>query len=287
VPANVATPQKPTEAKSPTEYLYTVPVGSAGQRELQAEQRLYETQVPSEAQREAITKRVADIQNAGAQAQANRAGMLELADVGMRPDGWLTTGAGLNNRLQLAQTINTLGRMAGFNIGVNPDELAAGETSRKLFQARVASQAQQMGERSAIALPLLSEGIVNGSLSPEAIKTMLADMMIYDQRQIDQAAYAKKYAQGAQGIFPVGANVINAFNQDFGEDHYRREKKALMDVMTPTTVPGTNQKASPMHFLINPRAGETYPEIVKRLTPAVFEQVYGPGTYRYIAGRVN
>jgi len=287
LPKGVALPDKPTEATNPSEYLYTVPVRSAGQREMDAERNLYQETVPDEATRGRIREYVQSLKNAGNTAQSNRAALLELADNAVRPDGWLTSGAMIEDRQQLASIINTAMRIAGFKEQFDPKELAASEIARKAFFGRVAEQARGMGERSAIALPLLEQGIVNGKLSPDTIKTMIADLFVADQKAVDLAAYAKKYEQGAGGIFPLGANVVNAFNQDFGEDHYRRERNMLMDVMTPNKVPGADQKASPLHFMINPHAGEQFPDMVKKLTPAVFERVYGPGMYRYITGRVN
>jgi hypothetical protein len=278
LPPNVATFGKHTEAKTPTDYSFQIPIGSKGQEILNRERTYTRTAIPSPEESKTASSNINDAIKAASAAQENRSALLELAQTAITPEGILATGPGSDARAKLVQIANLALRMVGADPN-SPDGRTLGqlddrEIANKLMNAQVQARSQQMGERAVSALHVLAAGMPNQNLSPETLRKMIADLLVFEQRKIDLGAYAARYRSQDAGPWQVGRDVVQAFNTDYGADHYLKERDALIQAMEPTQV--GERKTYAFREITNPN-----------VTPVVWERRFGPGTYRYITGGVQ
>jgi len=286
-----AAPGIPSKATTPGEYSYTVPIGPVGSTIARDEANY--AAIHGDVNRENINKNLEEINNRAAISQDGRQKMLELLANMVRPSGPLATGAGIEDRANVMNLVDTWARSSGLdkympNGWGNSGALTQQQVAEKLILAQSALEARGMGERALGAIPLLLSANANNSMTPEAIKQILADSLIGSQRDIERAAYARKYVSTTP--LGIGLNINQAFDADHNISSYYRDRSALMSMMTPTDRLMTEDKQphSPVQFILGSPGTEKSPNAQKAFrNPADIERFYkNPGLYRYFSPQV-
>jgi hypothetical protein len=223
---------------------------------------------------------------------------LELAQNLIR-SGFLAPGKGISGREQLMSVAQTVSDI--FGLGKIDPNLPATQISEKLITQAVGQQTAALGQHAQSALRMLAQGFANQNMSSTALQELLADVLVEGQKSIDLDAYNQKYRQEMASQYPgVGTRVRQAFENEYNEDFWLNEKKALIKMMQFPTAPKGANPANPSYSIsafqhvrgdprsrsMTPKAnpeGKTYQEIYN---PAYVEKHYGPGIYRYFSGNV-
>jgi hypothetical protein len=296
---NASTPENrvTTTAKNPNDYTYTAGIGKNGSSMQQEEiARLNSGAVNTNEARQSANKISEEIQQDAKNAAFEKPKILELAQNLIR-DGFLASGAGINQRTDIVSLAQTFANVLG--LGQIDRNLAPAQISEKLITQLVGQQTAALGQRAQSALVTLAKGFAQQNMSPAALRELLADALIENQKNIDLNAYTPKYQQSADQYPGIGTRVREAFNNDYNGDFWRNEKHKLIKLMEFPTVPNGKNSANPyykvspfQHIMGDPRskaitpedtsAGNTYQEIYN---PNFVETYYGPGIYRYFSGR--
>lgn len=295
---NASTPENrvTTTAKNPNDYTYTAGIGKNGLSMQQEEiARLNSGAVNTNEARQSANKISEEIQQDAKNAAFEKPKILELAQNLIR-DGFLATGAGINQRTDIVSLAQTFANVLG--LGEIDRNLAPAQISEKLITQLVGQQTAALGQRAQSALVTLAKGFAQQNMSPAALRELLADALIENQKNIDLNAYVPKYQQAADQYPGIGTRVREAFNNDYNGDFWRNEKHKLIKLMEFPTVPNGKNSANPyykvsplQHIMGAPQsraitpgdtsAGNTYQEIYN---PNFVETYYGPGIYRYFSG---
>ena len=130
--------------------------------------------------------------------------------------------------------------------------------------------------------------MANSTLDSGAVKSIIADLLISNQRDIDINAYAKNYRDigSRETGMQVGAPafVESAFNTDHGLAQQQEDKLHLMHLMTPQ--PGLGG-ISPLNYIIQSPETSKYPDKRQYFSSPKNIEINHPGTYRYFSTAVQ
>jgi hypothetical protein len=268
-------PGKSSQAQTPDKYSYTIPIGKNGA--IVAHQD--EATLPvSDAERATI---YGPIRQSASQAQAQKSQLLEMAATMGQPGGFLASGAAFDPRLAGASLFNTLSRLYGAPSDDLPlnGPLTQAQIAQKLAVTQAAAQAKGLGDRANSAISTLSAGLANNNLTPEAIRQIIADNIVANQRAIDMNAYADKYAAAHP---TAGRMVESAFNADHTIDEYNNQREQVLKFISP--IQGSN--VSPIQYYKKIGIPNELQYRSLNYTPKIIEHPknFGPGFYRYLGG---
>ena len=291
----------PTNAKTPEDYTYKVGFGNNGQNVLKKEiEEMNIGGVNQSVEQEKNNKRTEEINQVAQNAFKSRNQTLELAQNLIR-SGFLAPGKTFQGREQIMSLAQAFSDVLG--LGQIDPRLSSAQIAEKLVTQSVGQQTQNMGQHAQMALQTMKSGFASNTMTPEAIQSIIADLLISSQQDIDLQAYNNIYRHKGQSMgYPaVGKEVANAFRNDYNLDFWRNEKEALVKMMQfPQVDKQTSNPTNPFykvtpiqHIMGSPESkamipsnktfGDTYRQIYN---PGFVEKQYGPGIYRYFSGAV-
>ena len=280
------TPRKSTTAETPQTYTYTPVIENGGKAQIAQEVSTYQASgMPLPEPLKAYQDTLAANSD---QAIKQKQQLLELAGTLVRPEGFLSTGSVAPTTQKLAAVANSIFDIVGIKHEALSESVNSAQLGEKISKALVAAKASGMNERAVSALSNLSEGMANSSLSSGAVKSIIADLLISNQRDIDINAYAKNYRDiGSQETgMKVGAPafVESAFNTDHGLAQQQQDKLHLMHLMTPQ--PGLGG-ISPLNYIIQSPETSKYPDKRQYFSSPKNIEINHPGLYRYFSSAVQ
>jgi hypothetical protein len=192
----------------------------------------------------------------------------------MFKEGVLTAGAGIDQRANFFNSVNTLLRIAGFS----PDEeisaaLSNKEVADKFSLLLSGQRAQSLDQRAYSALESLGKTVPQGTMQKDAVARLLADLYVTNQRDIDMANYIDRYSS-SQPENIVAQNASSEFIRQYGEI-YEKDRKMLEQLLNDVD-PLTGEPI--INYLFG--VGQNK-DLQKIRTPAAFEKRY-PGVTRYL-----
>ena len=280
------TPRISTTAETPQTYTYTPVIGNGGKAQIAQEVSTYQASgmpppEPLKAYQDTLAAN-------SAQAIKQKQQLLELAGTLVRPEGFLSTGSLAPTTQNLAAVANSILDIVGIKHEALSESVNSAQLGEKISKALVAAKASGMNERAVSALSNLSEGMANSTLNSGTVKSIIADLLVSNQRDIDINAYAKNYrAIGSRETgMQLGAPafVESAFNTDHGLAQQQQDKLYLMHLMTPQ--PGLGG-ISPLNYIIQSPETSKYPDKGQYFSSPKNIEINHPGTYRYFSTAVQ
>jgi hypothetical protein len=137
-------------------------------------------------------------------------------------------GFGASSRAQVTNMLNTFARSFGADISFGEGDTQEA-INNKVNVLRSSMMAHGAGEKALGALQAYMSASPNRNMPPEASAELAAQLMVAQQRQIDQHAFAVAYGKDSGNVF--GPNFLAAFDKAYPATRYQAESEAFKRLM--------------------------------------------------------